>query len=226
MKANVAATLTIVAFSAPAAFGFNPTFGKLTTARRSPDRLQIISRYAPEESPNAMIDAPKRGVSTIFSLGAALAISVAGTIQPVNAVSGGGLDYANLDLTGQNFSNGNYKGKDFTQIIAKGTTFENSILVGCRFYKAFLVNTNFKGADLRGASLEDTSMDGAMLDNANAAGAYFSASLLDAKSIAGADFTDAQLPPKLLARICAKENFATGTNPTTGVDTRESLLCP
>jgi hypothetical protein len=31
------------------------------------------------------------------------------------AVSGGGLDYANLDITGQDFSRGNYKGKDFTQ---------------------------------------------------------------------------------------------------------------
>lgn len=34
------------------------------------------------------------------------------------AVSGGGLDYANLDLTGQDFSNEAkaYKGKDFTQV--------------------------------------------------------------------------------------------------------------
>jgi hypothetical protein len=32
------------------------------------------------------------------------------------AVSGGGLDYANLDITGQDFSNNNYKGKDFTQV--------------------------------------------------------------------------------------------------------------
>ena len=32
------------------------------------------------------------------------------------AVSGGGLDYANLDITGQDFSNGQYKGKDFTQV--------------------------------------------------------------------------------------------------------------
>ena len=31
------------------------------------------------------------------------------------AVSGGGLDYANLDISGKDFSNGNYKGKDFTQ---------------------------------------------------------------------------------------------------------------
>ena len=56
------------------------------------------------------------------------------------AVSGGGLDYANLDITGQDFSKGNYKGKDFTQVIAKGTNFAFSNLQGCRFYKAFLVS--------------------------------------------------------------------------------------
>ena len=60
---------------------------------------------------------------------------------PVNAVSGGGLDYANLDITGKDFSNSNYKGKDFTQVIAKGTNFAKSNLQGCRFYKAYLVRT-------------------------------------------------------------------------------------
>lgn len=55
------------------------------------------------------------------------------------AVSGGGLDYANLDITGQDFSKNSYKGKDFTQVIAKGTKFASSNLQGCRFYKAYLV---------------------------------------------------------------------------------------
>jgi len=36
--------------------------------------------------------------------------------QMVGAVSGGGLDYANMDITGQDFANANYKGKDFTQV--------------------------------------------------------------------------------------------------------------
>lgn len=31
------------------------------------------------------------------------------------AVSGGGLDFAGLDISGQDFSKANYKGKDFTQ---------------------------------------------------------------------------------------------------------------
>lgn len=142
------------------------------------------------------------------------------------AVSGGGLDYAGLDISGEDYSNGDYKGKDFSQVIAKGTNFSKSNLVGCRFFKAFLVNADYTGADLRGASLEDTSMDGASLKDANAAGAYFSASLLDAKTLENADLTDASLPPKLLTRVCEKENFAFGTNPATGVDTRDSLMCP
>lgn len=45
-------------------------------------------------------------------LSAALALSFP---MVSGAVSGGGLDYANLDITGQDFSNANFKGKDFTQ---------------------------------------------------------------------------------------------------------------
>lgn len=143
------------------------------------------------------------------------------------AVSGGGLDYANIDITGQDFSNNPkaYKGKDFTQVIAKGTNFSYSNLQGCRFYKAYLVNTNFEGSDLRGASLEDTSMDGANLKNAVVSGAYFSASLLDVATAEGADFTDAQIPVKTLTSFCEKKDIVKGTNPVTGVDTRESLMC-
>jgi hypothetical protein len=38
------------------------------------------------------------------------------SINPVGAVSGGGLDYANLDITASpDFAGGNFKGKDFTQ---------------------------------------------------------------------------------------------------------------
>ena len=141
------------------------------------------------------------------------------------AISGGGLDYANLDITGQDFSNSNYKGKDFSQVIAKGTKFMNSNLQGCRFYKSYLVNSDFSGADIRGAALEDTSMDGALLKNTNAAGAYFSASILDARDLTGADFSDAQFPLKTLPLLCERTDLD-ATNPSTGVQTRESLMCP
>lgn len=164
-------------------------------------------------------------VSTTVASAAAIAASLAISPQVATAVSGGGLDYAGTDISGKDFSNSKqYKGKDFTQVLAKATDFSNSNLQGCRFYKAFLVNTNFEGSDIRGASLEDTSMDGANLNNAIASGAYFSASLIDIASAENADFTDASIPPKTLARFCDREDVK-GTNPVTGVDTRDSLMC-
>ena len=52
-----------------------------------------------------------RGVAAAFTLFAMTILS-----GPAGAVSGGGLDYANLDITGQDFSNEAkaYKGKDFS----------------------------------------------------------------------------------------------------------------
>lgn len=52
-----------------------------------------------------------RGLAAAFTLFAMTTLS-----GPAGAVSGGGLDYANLDITGQNFSNEAkaYKGKDFS----------------------------------------------------------------------------------------------------------------
>lgn len=91
---------------------------------------------------------------SILALG--LAVSSA---APTLAVSGGGLDFAGIDISGQDFSNNSkaYKGKDFTQVLAKATNFANSNLQGCRFYKAYLVNTDFSNADIRGVSLFSSS---------------------------------------------------------------------
>ena len=86
------------------------------------------------------------------------------------------------------------------------------------------VNTNFEGADARGASFEDTSMNNANLRNIDARGSYFGQSLLDVQSMEGGDFTDAQIPMKTLKLVCDRDDVK-GTNPTTGAETRESLMC-
>lgn len=78
---------------------------------------------------------------------------------------------------------------------------------------------------MRGALLEDTSMNGANLKDANAAGAYFGSSILDVKSLENANFTDATLPLKAIPLVCSRDDLK-GTNPVTGADTRESLMCP
>jgi hypothetical protein len=49
------------------------------------------------------------------TIAAATTFALAST-NAVWAVSGGGVDYASMDITGQDFSNNNFKGKDFTQV--------------------------------------------------------------------------------------------------------------
>eukprot|EP00978_Attheya_sp_CCMP212_P007338 scaffold17066_cov44-Attheya_sp.AAC.1 len=66
-------------------------------------------------------------------------------------------------------------------------------------------------------------MDGANLKAVNAVGTYFSKSLLDVKSVENADFTKAQIPEKTQIWLCEREDVK-GTNPSTGADTRESLM--
>lgn len=67
-------------------------------------------------------------------------------------------------------------------------------------------------------------MDDANLKNIIAVGSYFGQSLLDVKTMEGGDFTDAQIPIKTLKLVCEREDVK-GTNPVTGVDTRDSLMC-
>lgn len=186
---------------------------------QQPEISEELQQLNHEDNKHAF--SPSLATATSAAFAAAL-ITCSSTVAL--AVSGGGLDYAGLDISGQDFSNGSYKGKDFTQTIAKGANFANSNLQGCRFYKAFLVSTDFGGSDLRGASLEDTSMDGANLKGTIASGAYFGASLLDVATMENADFTDAQIPVKTLTRVCEREDVK-GTNPQTGADTRDSLMC-
>lgn len=164
--------------------------------------------------------------ATTFAATLLLGISFAFVAVPASlAVSGGGLDFAGLDISNQDFSKGDYKGKDFTQVLARNTNFAGSNLAGCRFPRAYLISANYEGADIRGVSFEGTNMEDTNLKGAIASGAYFGETILEAKTVENADFTDAQFPPKTLAQMCNRPDMK-GTNPTTGVDTRDSAMCP
>ena len=127
------------------AFGFQPIKQRIASA------VDITSQTADvvdaNDSENDLI---QKGITgSLIALGIACSVAA-----PAIAVSGGGLDFAGIDISGQDFSNNSktYKGKDFTQVLAKATNFAGSNLQGCRFYKAYLVNADFSDADIRGVS--------------------------------------------------------------------------
>jgi hypothetical protein len=82
------------------------------------DAFQVIPTYQPRPSCTKIAATASHTDDTIShrisSLICSIAVAVALPMAAM-AVSGGGLDYANLDISGQDFSSGNYKGKDFTQ---------------------------------------------------------------------------------------------------------------
>jgi len=141
------------------------------------------------------------------------------------AVSGGGKDYSNAGLEDQDFSGQKLSGKEFRGIRGANINFKDSKLDATSFFKSDLSNAVFTGADLTGASLEEAGLDGANFADALLVNSYLTATILQAAEINGADFTDAVVPVKVQKALCARQDAA-GKNTKSGVDTRESLMCP
>ena len=78
---------------------------------------------------------------------------------------------------------------------------------------------------MTGASLEEAGVDGVDFSDTVFVSSYFTRTIADAKNIKGADFSEAIMPEKTLKALCARPDAA-GSNPKTGVETRESLMCP
>ncbi len=131
-----------------------------------------------------------------------------------------------VNMDRSDFSKQNLKGVAFQQSIVRDANFQGSNLLGASFFDATLNGSNFEDADMTQVNLEMAQLSRANMKNTVAREMYVGGATIfdDIANIENSDWTDTFLSKYQKKLLCGHPT-AKGTNPVTGVDTRESLMC-
>lgn len=223
--------------------GSNTYVNAKVASTLSPTQMHSMARNGFEmASPTALADAGKIVASTLLAVlislpSASFAADDLGATVGSNAkITTGGASTLQsgrtiaitrgVNLDRSDFSNQNLKGVAFQQSIVRDSNFKGSNLVGASFFDATLDGSDFEDTDMTLANVEMAQFKRANMRNTVAREMYVSGATLfeGIKDIEGSDWTDTYLRADQKKLLC-NHPTAKGTNPVTGVDTRESLMC-
>lgn len=132
------------------------------------------------------------------------------------------LDYNRESLIKADFSGQVLTDAEFTKANMRGSNLSHADLQGVQMFGTNLEGANLEGANLSYATLDSARMVDANLKDAVLEGAFAASTKFNRANIEGADFTDVLMRKDMHDILC---EVATGTNPTTGRETRETLEC-
>jgi uncharacterized protein YjbI with pentapeptide repeats len=131
-------------------------------------------------------------------------------------------NYEKVTLFDEDLSSKDLSDSNFTLATLRKCDLHGATLTGLRLFRAKFLEVDLHGADLRYATLDSALFSHSNLNDANLEGAFAYHTRFEGTTINGADFTDVLLRDDALKTLC---EIATGTNPTTGRNTRDTLMC-